>query len=297
MNLPSVKQTAAGPSQAPASPRDTRRIRADRDPSADCATQGSGINIIIACGSDRPPMHQKFQRIVQTGGVALLLGDDRIQLLQVLAEQLGFEPALARAHPVDVALQRVDLAVVANVAIGMGQRPGGKRVRAEASMHEGRARWSGCYRRDPDSTAESDAAAAVLYRRSCCTTGWRYKNTLALRCADSRMAFSTHLRITYKLRSNCASSVNIAARDEHLAHDRFGACAPEGRSHHSSPAHRASPELGAFFLDHAGKDGLALSSRRRHRAARTPCPTPYSPAPGNLIPASFATRLKNSCGT
>jgi hypothetical protein len=40
-------------------------------------------------------------------------GDDGQDLRQVVAEQLATQLALARAHPVDVAAQRVDLAVVA----------------------------------------------------------------------------------------------------------------------------------------------------------------------------------------
>mgnify|MGYP003694241517 CR=1 FL=1 len=68
--------------------------------------------------------------------VAAALADDRQDLLQVVAEHVGLEQAFARAHPVDVAAQRVDLAVVRDVAIRMRQRPRRERVGAEALVHE-----------------------------------------------------------------------------------------------------------------------------------------------------------------
>ncbi len=88
----------------------------------------------------RPPAeHQKFERVVQTGRIALVLVHDGKQFLHVLAEQFGVQPPLPCAHPIHIALQRVDFAVVANVAIGMGQRPGREGIRAESRVHEGQA--------------------------------------------------------------------------------------------------------------------------------------------------------------
>ena len=46
------------------------------------------------------------------------------------------EQRLAGVHPVDVAAQRVDLAVVGEVAVRMGQRPGREGVGAEARVHQ-----------------------------------------------------------------------------------------------------------------------------------------------------------------
>ncbi|SPP65863.1 hypothetical protein NITLEN_40336 [Nitrospira lenta] len=65
-----------------------------------------------------------------------MLGHDRIELFEVLAEQIGIEPALAGAHPIHIALERIDLAVVAHVAIGMGQRPGREGIRAEPRVDQ-----------------------------------------------------------------------------------------------------------------------------------------------------------------
>ena len=50
------------------------------------------------------------------------------------------EQRLARLHPVDVAAQRVDLAVVSDKTVRMGQRPRRECVGAEALVHQGERR-------------------------------------------------------------------------------------------------------------------------------------------------------------
>ena len=57
-------------------------------------------------------------------------------LLEVVAEQLGGELRLACAHPVDVAAQRVDLAVVGDHPVRVGKLPARERVRRVAGVHE-----------------------------------------------------------------------------------------------------------------------------------------------------------------
>ncbi len=84
--------------------------------------------------------HQQFQGIVELGRIAAALVDDRQQLLDVRPEQLGAEHPLPGVHPVDVAAQRVDLAVVAQVAVGMGPGPGREGVGAEARMDQRQGR-------------------------------------------------------------------------------------------------------------------------------------------------------------
>jgi signal recognition particle GTPase len=73
---------------------------------------GSGIIIIIACGSERPARYEQLERVVEHRRVAAVGVDDREELLDVVAEQLALEQRLAGVHPVDVAAQGVDLAVV-----------------------------------------------------------------------------------------------------------------------------------------------------------------------------------------
>ncbi len=80
--------------------------------------------------------HQEFERVVEAGGVRLTLVGDRPQLGDVAAEQVRLHGRLPRRHPVDVAAQRVDLAVVRDHAVGMRQLPRRERVGGEALVHE-----------------------------------------------------------------------------------------------------------------------------------------------------------------
>ncbi len=79
---------------------------------------------------------EELEGVVEAGRVALIFGHDREEFLHVLPEQFRMEAPLAGFHPIDVALQRVDFTVVADVAIGVGQRPGRKRIGAEARVHQ-----------------------------------------------------------------------------------------------------------------------------------------------------------------
>ena len=81
-------------------------------------------------------LHQEFERVVEAGGVALAFIGDRPQPADVLAVQLRIHRGLPRRHPVGVAAQRVDLAVMRDHAIGMRQRPGREGVGGEALMHQ-----------------------------------------------------------------------------------------------------------------------------------------------------------------
>ena len=87
--------------------------------------------------------HQHFQGVVEHARIAAALVDDGQNLLDIRVEQVGFEQAFAGMHPVDVAAQRIDLAVVAQVAVGMRPRPVGKRVRAETRVHHRQSRFNG----------------------------------------------------------------------------------------------------------------------------------------------------------
>ena len=57
-------------------------------------------------------LHQEFERVVEAGGVGLAFVGDRPELVDVLAEQRRGDGRLPRRHPVHVAAQRVDFAVV-----------------------------------------------------------------------------------------------------------------------------------------------------------------------------------------
>ena len=80
--------------------------------------------------------HKEFERIIEAGGVGLALIGDRPKLADPVAEQRRGDRRLARRHPVQIAAQRIDFAVVRDKAIGMRKPPGREGVRREALMHE-----------------------------------------------------------------------------------------------------------------------------------------------------------------
>ena len=100
------------------------------------ARPGLGDHHHHGVGERIAALREEFERVVEAGGVGLALVGDRPQLGDVLAEQRRGDRRLPRRHPVDVAAQRVDLAVVRDVAVGMRQRPGREGVGGEALMHQ-----------------------------------------------------------------------------------------------------------------------------------------------------------------
>ena len=80
--------------------------------------------------------HEQLQHVVDDGGVAAALDQDGLELLDVLAEQVGGQVRLAGAHVVQVAAQGVDLAVVRQHAERLRQAPGREGVGAVALVHE-----------------------------------------------------------------------------------------------------------------------------------------------------------------
>ena len=80
--------------------------------------------------------HQKFERVVEARGVGLALVGDRPQFIDVVAELRRGHRGLPRRHPVVVAAQRVDLAVMRDHPVRMRQRPGRERVGGEALVHQ-----------------------------------------------------------------------------------------------------------------------------------------------------------------
>jgi len=79
---------------------------------------------------------QEFESIVEAGGVRLALIGDRPELGNVVAEKLRRDARLTRRHPVDVAAHGVDLAVVADHPVGVGEAPRREGVGREALVDE-----------------------------------------------------------------------------------------------------------------------------------------------------------------
>ncbi|MGC0381998.1 hypothetical protein RKD33_002215 [Streptomyces sp. SAI-129] len=85
-----------------------------------------------------PTEVEQLQDLVEGGGVRGVRRADREDPLQVRggAEQVRGQLGLAGAHPVAVALDRVDLAVVRDEAVRVGERPAREGVGGEAGVHE-----------------------------------------------------------------------------------------------------------------------------------------------------------------
>ena len=83
---------------------------------------------------------QQLEHLVEAGRIARPRGADRVDARQVPLNERGLEEGLPGPHPVAVARQRVDLAVVAQVAVGVRQRPARERVGREARVHQRQAR-------------------------------------------------------------------------------------------------------------------------------------------------------------
>ena len=79
---------------------------------------------------------QHLERVVEHRRVAAVGIDHGQDLRDLRAEQPGLEHAFAGVHPVDVPAQRVDLAVVADVAVRVRAPPARKGVGAEAGVHQ-----------------------------------------------------------------------------------------------------------------------------------------------------------------
>ena len=86
---------------------------------------------------------EEFNAIVELRGVAAVGVDYGDDLLQVVAENLAGEQRLTRLHPIDVAAQRVDFAVVGDVTVRMRAIPARERVRRESRVHQRNGRGHG----------------------------------------------------------------------------------------------------------------------------------------------------------
>ena len=97
---------------------------------------GSGIIIIMACGRDRPDRTRSpgtLSNIAESEPSGSMTGRS---FLRSSPKSVGFEQRLAGVHPVDVAAQGVDLAVVGDVAVGVGASQEGKVLVREARVDQ-----------------------------------------------------------------------------------------------------------------------------------------------------------------
>ena len=100
----------------------------------------SGMSSVFASGGRAARAHQHFEHGVECGGIRAARLDDRLDVVAVPAEELRRHLELVVLHPVDVALQRVDLAIVREHAEGLGEPPCGEGVRRIALVEDGEGR-------------------------------------------------------------------------------------------------------------------------------------------------------------
>ena len=100
------------------------------------------------------------------------------------------EHRLAGAHPVLVALHRVDLAVVGDVAVRVGERPRREGVRREAAVDEQQGALEALVGQVGEERRRAAASSASPCRRACATTAtgsrWRSRDRARARCACGR---------------------------------------------------------------------------------------------------------------
>ena len=84
----------------------------------------------VASGGD-----EQLEHVVERGGIALPLMDHGQELLHIVAEKRRGERGFTRGQGVQVALERVDLAVVRDGAERVSEFPRRERVRGVALMH------------------------------------------------------------------------------------------------------------------------------------------------------------------
>ena len=87
-------------------------------------------------GQRAASLDQELQGVVDGGAVAAGIGHQRENLGKVVPEKIGGERLGPGPHPVAVAAKRVDLSVVGQVAVRMGQLPGGEGVGAKAGVDQ-----------------------------------------------------------------------------------------------------------------------------------------------------------------
>ena len=85
-------------------------------------------------------LNQEFERVIEASRVGLPFEGDGPQLGNTLAEQRRGYARLPRSHPVHIAAQRIDLAIVADHAIGVREPPRREGVRRKALMNERKRR-------------------------------------------------------------------------------------------------------------------------------------------------------------
>ena len=81
---------------------------------------------------------QKFEGIVKRRGITAKRTDDRVDLFDIVPEKLMRHLLFTGPHPVKIPAQGIDLAVMRQHPVRMGQRPRRKCIGAVTGMDQGK---------------------------------------------------------------------------------------------------------------------------------------------------------------
>ena len=207
--------------------------------------------------------HHELEHVVEHRGIRSVRIDDGRDLLDVVAERRRLEQRLARAHPVDVSAQRVDLAVVRDAAVRVRAIPAREGVGGEARVHQ---RDCALHER----VLQVEEVLVELIRRQHALVDQRLvrqrNDVPELRAADGRhadlvvRALADHIELALEVR--LVERLRPAA-DEHLAHERLG-CLGGFAQRGVVRGHAARAEIHlAFGLHHAREHFFDLAALRR----------------------------------
>ena len=215
--------------------------------------------------------HQQFQGIVEGCRIGLAVINQRPDLFQVFAQHRRGNSVFAGAHPVDVAAQGVDLAVVRDHAERMRQIPGREGVGGEALVGQ-------CERRNCTLVLQIQIVSTHLIGQQHtlvhhgATGHRRHVEHLAVGQLECLDAVADRLAQDVELALQRVSTVDTAAAgDEYLAYHRFEV---PGRLSEARVIHRhvapAQQNL-TFVANRAFDDRLAstptgVSTRQEHHA-------------------------------
>ena len=232
----------------------------------------SGDQQLQRVGSGAAGADQQLDDRVDRRRVGGLEVDHRQHRGQLVAEQLRAHRPFARPHPVAVAGQRVDLAVVGDHPVGVGELPAGEGVGGEARVHQRQRRLGALVAELGEEVLELGRAQHPLVDEGAGGEGDDLQlaaGALLGRAADDVEAPLERLGVT----------VEAVGGDRQPADHRHAVAGhvaeAVGVDRHVVPAEDPQPAALAGFLDDAlraprGGPGRGAGSTSRSRSGRAP---------------------------
>ena len=196
--------------------------------------------------------HQKFDGVVQARRIGLTFVNEGNELFDVVAQNGRLPDVFTGADPVVVALDRVDFAVVGDVAVGVRQSPGRERIGREALVHDRQGALT--FRILQVAVVAADLIGqqqALVDHRAGAHGGHEvFRAVLEVQGADAvRRALADDVELA--LERILHHHVRAAA-DEDLTDDRFAVAHRRAHGHFAVDGHVAPAQNDLTFLfDHA----------------------------------------------